>query len=109
MTNSWRVLNYPIQIPKLESNKVSVVVVVVMWRVRGYLLFSRVSFAYARSRIFSGCADSDSVSRFTFAYPKITSRVLIVAGHDNQCLVVSSSSLHAGNVVLFFSSILCLQ
>ena len=77
----------------------AVVVVVVMRRVRGYLL-RRV--ASANARVLKGSLLS--VSGSTSILPKIFSRVLMVAGHLSQWETVSSSSSHSGHVALVLSS-----
>ena len=76
----------------------AVVVVVVMRRVRGYLLRRVVS---ANARVLKGSLLS--VSGLTSILPKMFSRVLMVAGHLSQWETVSSSSSHSGHVGLVFS------
>ena len=48
------------------------------------------------------------MSKFKSGFPKISSLVLIVAGHRIQCGTVSSSSPQRGQVALFVESILFL-
>ena len=61
---------------------------------------SRVALAYAR--IFKGSVVN--TPRFTFIVPKIDALLRIVAGQLSQCVVVSGSSSHHGQVSVLESS-----
>ena len=58
-------------------------------------VFIRVFSAYARVSL--GCWER--TSRRRLAFPKISSLILIEAGHPSQCFTVSSSSSHLGQML----------